>query len=131
MSEPEMLWQRAVARAAEDRFYLAASLRAFQSAQAMSDAQMAQMLGCPLADLARLALCRCPDTHSPRFGSEVAHIAARFGIKTEALAQIIRQVSFMQAMQTTTHLSVTQAVMPVVLAARDRDETEEEEGEEQ
>jgi hypothetical protein len=125
MSEREELWKRAASRAASDRFFLASSLAQYQTTHGMSDAQLALALGCTVEDLRRLGLCRCPDTRSTGFSNEVGQIAARFQIKPDALAGIIRFASFAQALQTTTRLTAAQTAMPVTFAAQDREDEDE------
>lgn len=106
------LMARAAARAADDPFFLASALAAYRQLTGMDDAALAAELGCDVAALTRLALCRRPDGASPMFKDEVPRIAAHAGADPLKLANLLRAADAAERMQT--------ASPNALLAARDR-----------
>ena len=87
-------WRRhAAKRAAAEPFFVASALAAFQRRHRMSAARLATWLGCPDADLSKLALAPRPDPASPRFAAEVSCIAAAIGCDRDRLAELLTQAA--------------------------------------
>lgn len=91
---PARLW-KAAALAAHHPYYLAGLLEAFREGENMSDAELAQYLGCPTEALPQLALCRRPEPSPPGFRSDVETIARRFGLDAKRLAHVVRTADFL------------------------------------
>src|SRR5215217_3110423 len=85
------LLRRAAERAGQRRFYLAASLLAYARAERLDDAGMADRLGCDLARLPALLLCRRPTGEGAVFRADVEAIAERFGLNPARLARLLRR----------------------------------------
>jgi hypothetical protein len=111
---------RAALRAGAQPFFLASILQAYQTANSLDDGAFADLLGCDLNDLPRLALCRRPAADSQTFAADIVHLAGRFQLDGDQLAAVIRQIDALQALQE--HLGATQAASGLLRAARDRDE---------
>src|SRR5690242_7445461 len=119
-SKPAESLTRAARRAGEQPFFLASILQAYQRANNLDDLALADLLGCTLNNLPRLALCRRPAIDSQAFATDVAHLAGRFQLNGEQLAMVIRQVDALQALRH--HLGAAQTASGLLQAARDRDE---------
>ena len=83
------------ARCAADPFFMASALAAYQKRHALDDAGLAAVLGCPLAMLTQLRLCRRPGAASPGWTAEedVAAIAQRFGVDGVVLRRVVAEVA--------------------------------------
>jgi hypothetical protein len=82
MSDP---LDRLGARVAEDPFFLAAALHAYQRRHGLSDFALAAELHCDPSALAGLRLCRRPVPEGARFDADLADIAGKFGCDRAAL----------------------------------------------
>jgi hypothetical protein len=111
---------RAARRAAEQPFFLASVLQAYQAANSFDDAALADLLGCTPNDLPRLGLCRRPAADQSTFAADIAHLAKRFQLNGDQLVAVIRQVDALQALRQ--HLGTTESASRLLRAARDRDE---------
>jgi len=103
---------RAAARAEGDPFFIGFALAAYRDLAGFDDRQLGTWLGCPLQNLPRLALCRRPDGESAMFGDEVQRIARYVEVEAGRLAQLLRAVENVEAMQG--------AAPGALMAARDR-----------
>jgi hypothetical protein len=84
----------------------------------MDDNAVAKHLGCDVATLTHLRLCRNPDRDPPHFWRDVERIANRFDIDTDTLAEVVK---LGQALLRTQH-PVTEGVgesAGYLMAARD------------
>ena len=88
MTDGELL-RRAAERAAQRPFYLASALLVYACAERLDDAALAARLGCELASLPLLLLCRRPGEGSV-FRADVEAIARRFALDAVRLARVIR-----------------------------------------
>ncbi len=81
---------RLARRVADDAFFLSAALTAYQDRHRLDDAGLAAELGCPVAVLVRLRLCRRPGAVEPERTAEqdIEAIAGLFGIDPAALRRI-------------------------------------------
>ena len=82
--------ERLAARVANDPFFLAFAFATFQRGSKMDDRALCEKLGCDLAALARLRLCRMPAEAAPAFWQDVTRIANHFAIDADELAGIVR-----------------------------------------
>lgn len=80
--------QRSGQRASTHSFFFAAHLAAYQQRNALTDQQMADLLGCSLDNLARLRPCCLPTTDQ-----ESAQVAAHGQVERERLTRILQGLS--------------------------------------
>ena len=119
MTEPTRsnLLALAAQRAAQRGFFLASAFRLYQSMRDVDDASLAQQLGTDVGTLDRLRLCRRPSVEAEGFRAEVQTIAHRFGVEPLALAQLLRELSSLEAMRSADEGQSS----AVLMAARDRE----------
>lgn len=110
----------AVQKAQNNSFFLANILNEFQQQNKFDNRALAEFLGCETQTLAQLALCRCPNFNQPTFASDIAHLANRFSLRSNHLANMIRQVVALRELRN--HLNATDGKQRMLMAARDRDE---------
>jgi hypothetical protein len=108
----ERLRRVAAARAEENPFFLASALAAYRRLMGLDDAALAAHLGCSVAALPHLALCRRPEGDSPMFRDDLTRIAAYVGCDPARLAQLLRAAEAADRMRV--------ASPGALLAARDR-----------
>ena len=111
---------RAVQKAQNNSFFLANVLNEFQQQNKMDNRSLAELLGCEMQTLSQLALCRCPNLNQPTFVSDIDHLAKRFSVHANQLANMIRQVAALRELRN--HLNDTGSKQRMLMAARDRDE---------
>lgn len=114
MADDELLW-RAVERARRHPFFVASSLLPWADRAGYDNADLAAWLGCAIADLSSVLLCRRPTGTGPEFLRDVTGIAGRFGMDATRLAEAIRLGNALDAMR-------PHSASSLLLAARDRDE---------
>jgi transcriptional regulator with XRE-family HTH domain len=102
---------------------LAGPLHLYQEQEGLSDERLAMMLGCEPESLSRLALCERPRP-APHFREDVERIAAYIHADVLQLAMVIRAAETREALS---HQPETGTIRPTLLAARDHEETEQEE----
>jgi hypothetical protein len=111
--------ERFANRLAGDPLFLAAALNRFAASESVDDEALAAKLGCSVATLTPLRLCRMPRSESPFFWQDVDQIARRFGAKADELADVVRRGLALVHLQ-----GVGQQASPasagLLLAARDR-----------
>lgn len=78
-------------RVGADPFFLAAALAEFARTEGLDDAGLAAALGLPPDRLPHLKLCRPPRPQAEFFWPDVEHLAGRFGIPPESLAEAVRR----------------------------------------
>jgi transcriptional regulator with XRE-family HTH domain len=105
-------------RVEDDPYFLAAALATYARAEALSDAQLAQRLGCTTAQLSAVRLCRKPRGSAREFQQDVERIAAAFQIDGTIIAEAVRLADSLQA------LGQVQVDAGFLMAARDRDTNE-------
>lgn len=115
-ADHDRLMARAATRAESDPFFVAWALAVYRELAELDSAALAARLGCSVAALRRLALCRRPDGESAMFADEVTRIAEHTGCDPARLAQVLRAAENAERMRRTA--SVT------LLAARDREREE-------
>jgi hypothetical protein len=79
------------ARAGRDPFFLGWALASSQKRHGLDDAALAALLGCPLAELAGLRLCRQPGAGGADAEGDVAEIARSYGLDAEALERVLAE----------------------------------------
>lgn len=105
------------ARASSEEFFLGFRLAAFAAREKLDDAALAARLGCEVAALAQVRLCRAPRLDSAAaYRADVTAVAAKFGLNPLALAEAAKAAPAVPAR------AVADRVEPAgaVLAARDR-----------
>jgi hypothetical protein len=103
-----------VRRVAADPEFLASALNEYRVAHDLTDAQLADFLGCKGGAVTRLALCRVPRSTHALFRPDVEQIALYVHCMPERLAQLVREVIAARA------LRAPSAAETRLLAARDR-----------
>lgn len=116
MTEPRWL-ERASRRSSEHPSTLGAVLDEYCRTEGVDREQLAAILGCSLNSLDWLSLCGRPDPE--RFAEDVTRIAERFQIEPPRLARVVRRVDVVAILRRATH---AEHEVPMLLAARDRDE---------
>lgn len=106
-------------RVGEEHFFLASAFTAYARGNGLDDVGLAQLLGCDVATLIRLRLCRRPTGLSGAFREDVARIADRFGIDGGILAQIIRWADAVKGLRAA-EADAGRLGRGALLAARDR-----------
>jgi hypothetical protein len=101
-----------------DPFFLAWAFRVYTESEAMGDPELASFLGCETDGLPALRLCRRPSSASPTFREEIRAIAGRFGLKSEALAEVLRRAEALESLRGAEGKGL-------LMAARDRPEPDE------
>ena len=76
-------------RVEADPFFLAAALAEYARTEGLDDAGLVAALGLPPDQLPHLKLCRPP--RPDHFWPDVEHLAGRFGIPPESLAEVVRR----------------------------------------
>jgi hypothetical protein len=121
------LLRYAARRASQYPFFLAADMDHFRSHLGMEETDLARFLGCLPDFLPKLALCRRPDPDSPQFRSDIQRIAGAFGLQTDRLVQLIREVDVLESLGKAAHTIEEAEARGLLLAARDLEESAEEE----
>jgi len=101
-------------RVADDPFFLACPLLTFAKSEGLDDAALAARLGCAVADLTRLRLCRAP--RAAEFRADVTTVATAFGIDPNVLANAVRHAEGLTRLRET---AGTAGQPGFLLAARD------------
>jgi hypothetical protein len=83
------------ARVAGDPYFLASTLAAYQQRHDLDDAALAALLGCNVAVLTPLRLCRRPGAAEPSWTcqEDVAEIARRFCLDARALGRVAEEAA--------------------------------------
>lgn len=120
MTDVDLL-RKAAQRAAQNPFFLAAPVMRVAEADGLSDAELAERLGCSEANLLAVLLCRRPDGDPAAFRADLARIAQRFGADPFLLAEAIRMGDSLAALAARGGVE-----QDLLAAARDRETDEEE-----
>lgn len=107
-------------RVGEDPFFLASALAAYARGIGLDDPALARLLGCAVATLPHLRLCRRPGGEAAAFRADVARIADRFGVDRAILAQIIRWADAVAGLHAASTADAARGEHGLLLAARDR-----------
>lgn len=114
----------AATRASRDPFFLGWWLSAYESIRQVDSAGLASHLRCSGDAITRLALCKAPLLdEADAFRRDVKRIAAFVGADAVRIAGLLKEVSAVHALQTTTSAASDR---PLMMAARDRRESPEE-----
>jgi hypothetical protein len=117
------LLRYAARRAAQNRFFLAEYLTEFRIFRGIAEDELARFLGCSPGLLPKLALCRRPDSESPRFRSDVERIAVAFDMQPSRLVQLIREVDTLKALAEAKPMK-QEALDGLLAVARDAEDSE-------
>jgi hypothetical protein len=109
---------RLAQQARERQTLLAGLLFAYQEQEGLDESGLAAFLGCAVAALPKLALCRRPRSQTPAFRTDVERIAQYASADAARLVKLIRAVEARAALQHAAEAS------PLLLAARDQEEAE-------
>lgn len=107
----------AAARAAHRQRFLAHVFALYLTIEEIDEGALAERLGCSESAYYRLALCRTPATDQA-FAEQTRQIAAFSGASPVALAQVIRRVQAVEALQA----AAANTDHATLLAAREREE---------
>jgi hypothetical protein len=114
---------RLAKRVVRDPFFLAPLLALSAASEGLDDAGLAAALGCPVATLTDLRLCRAPRPDPDGFRHDVAAVAGRFGLDAGRLVEVVRRGQVLQKVQVSQRERGTADVRGgTFLAARDADE---------
>lgn len=105
-------------RVERDQFFLAWALRLYADSEGVGDPELASFLGVQAGVLPALRLCRRPLSASSVFREEVRAIAERFGLRLEALAEVLRRAEALESLGDA-------AREGLLMAARDRQDPDE------
>jgi hypothetical protein len=123
MTQPSWL-KTAARRSVEHAWMLGHVFEKYRQFENKSPEELATQLGCSLETLAWLSLCRRPDEE--RFAEDLSVIAERFNVDPNGLAEIIRHVESLGALEEWREDGDTAGAV-LQMAAHDRasdDETE-------
>jgi hypothetical protein len=118
--KPYEALSRAARRAGQQPFFLAYVFHQYREANTLDEPALANLLGCSVDALPRLALCRRPMGDTSAFRTDIDHLAERFRLNGEQLAAVVRQVDALEAIRS--QMKETQASYGTLRAARDREE---------
>lgn len=111
--------ERLAGRVANDPLFLAAALTRYAQSEGLDDPALAAALGCAVATLTPLRLCRMPRPEAPLFRQDVEQIAARFGVMPDLLAEVVRRGQSLLHLQDPANRTRDEPA-GFLLAARDR-----------
>lgn len=109
----------------DDSAYMAWIISVYQKQEKLSSHKLIEVLHTTEEILARLALCKRPDTNSKDFGKQVAQISEYTKIDLLLLLKMIRQVESLIAFSSNVDVNsdvISNATKFNFAAARDRDE---------
>ncbi len=109
----------------DDSAYMAWIISVYQKQEKLSSHKLIEVLHTTDETLARLALCKRPDTNSKDFGKQVAQISDYTKIDLLLLLKMIRQVESLIAFSSNVDVNsdvISNATKFNFAAARDRDE---------
>ena len=121
--------KRLAKRVTDDPFFLASVLDAYAKSEQMDDSQLASRLGCSVASLTHLRLCRNPKPEPPHFWQDVQAISSRFHANADALAEVVRHGQNLLS-PAATDTAAAERSAGFFMAARDDDESSEPDNEE-
>lgn len=105
-----------VRRVKQDPFFLGHALDEYVRSEDSDERGLATLLGCPTETLNALALCRRPRSMAPHFWADIERIAARFQVRGEALAEIVRRADALTLLR-----RAAEGERGLLMAARDRE----------
>ena len=98
-------------RVQSDPFFLGCPLYWYAHSEGLTDAGLADELGCTQETLVKVRLCGTPESKPAALARDVAAIARRFGLDEAALGRAVRRGTF---------LLKAQSASTAAVAARDR-----------
>ena len=97
MGEPLTVLAR---RVETDPYFLGYALAQYAKTENLKDDELARVLGCDVASLTRLRLCRSPRREPALFRQDVGRIASAFKINDERLGEAVRRADALDALKT-------------------------------
>src|SRR5579884_1004704 len=94
----DRLLRRAAITVGDRPTFMAGALARYREIEGLDEAGLARRLGVEPEQISRFALCRRP--RPDRFRADVEAIATRFGIAPEQLANLLREVDALSALDT-------------------------------
>jgi len=104
-------------RVEDDQFFLASVLAEYARSEDLDDGGLAGELGCPVAVLTPLRLCRRPRPDPVGMREDTGQIAERFGVDVTILAEMVRRADALATLRQS-----APAAQGTVIAARDREQ---------
>lgn len=90
----------ALARRVEsDPEFLASALADYARSEGLDDEGLAAVLGCSVTVLGPLRLCLRPRPQAGQFRTDVDEIATRFGVRRDALVEVVRRADALAALR--------------------------------
>ena len=86
-------------RLRSDPFFLASALEDYAGSEHLDGAGLAAVLGCRVANLGALGLCRRPRSDRQHFTDDVRRIAVRFDVAEDRLAEVVRRSDVLTALR--------------------------------
>jgi hypothetical protein len=105
-------------RVQESPDFLSFSLADYARSEKLDDDALAQRLGCDIAQLSRLRLCRKPRVNTELFLQDLSRIASVFDLDLDTLAEAIRRSDALDALRDAEDNTA------FLMAARDRQVTD-------
>lgn len=127
-AERDRLLAWAARRARGRDSFIATDLAAYQERHRLDEGQLAVWLGCPTQALVDLALCRRPPGDASSFRTDVERIAGYVGVRGDRLAHLLRETDAIAALRAAPADTSAPAARGFLLAARDRQDSDEDEG---
>jgi hypothetical protein len=123
-----------VKRIQDDKDFFASVIEAYKESTNFDDEALAKDLGLSKLDLARLALCRRPNSDKQIFADQVRQIAEYVGTEANKLATIVRHVEALESLKQLPESSAGKEIPPqqmkfvpgLITAARDKSDSDEE-----
>jgi len=109
---------RMAERVKADPWFLAHPLAEYARSADLDDAALAAKLGCAVADLTAVRLCRAPRPDNEDFHADLTAVAERFGLNLAALVAAVRHGSCLAQLREATKDGATAGWQ---IAARDRE----------
>jgi hypothetical protein len=117
--------QLMVTKVQDNSAYMSWIISAYQKQEKLTPHKLIEVLHTTEETLAKLALCKCPDTKSKDFSKQVVQISEYTKIDSLLLLKMIRQVESVMALSNNTGVNpamISSAAKFNFAAARDRDE---------
>ncbi|HEY9777223.1 MAG TPA: hypothetical protein V6C81_25900 [Planktothrix sp.] len=120
---------RFLERVSSDDMFMASTLSSYCSSNKMTQEQLCKQLECTHEELIQLALCRRPRPNTDVFKREVEQVTRHTSVKPILLVRLLREVAALESLRGVSEIG--DSGHGFLAAARDRDETEADEGPEE
>lgn len=117
MTRPVDLFAR---RVAKDAWFLASALELYAQSEGLNDEQLAATLGCSVADLTALRLCRRPLSEPAQaFRRDIDDLVRAYGVRADVIADVARRADAVDNLRRSQSSATERPGM--LMAARDRE----------